>query len=47
MFGGVHGDYTDQTYVVHEDLEDFKKSYIKASTKHKQSLRTGDKFYYQ
>ena len=29
VFGGVHGDYNKNTFIVHENLKNFSKSYVR------------------
>ena len=43
IFGGVHGDYTKQTFIFNQNLSDITKSYCTE----KQNLPFGDKFYFQ
>ena len=32
VFGGVHGDYNNNTFIVYENMKDFSKSYVKELT---------------
>ena len=32
VFGGVHGDYNKNTFIIHEDLKNFDKSYVRDLT---------------
>lgn len=49
VFGGVHGDYNRNTFIVHEDLLDFSKSRVRELTAEQQQMQLAerDKFYYQ
>ena len=45
VFGGVHGDYTKQTFIFNQNLLDINKSYC--SENMGLLLPFGDKFYFQ
>ena len=45
VFGGVHGDYTKQTFIFNQNLMDINKSYC--SENMGLLLPFGDKFYFQ
>ena len=49
VFGGVHGDYNQNTFIVEEDINDFSKSQVKELSEKQQGmqLKEKDKFYYQ
>ena len=46
IFGGVHGDFTDQTFIFTENLADISKSYTEALPSQTEGLPFADKFYY-
>jgi len=46
IFGGVHGDFTDQTFIFTENLTDISKSYTESLPSHTEGLPFADKFYY-
>lgn len=49
IFGGVHGDYNKNTFIVEEDASDFSKSKVLELTDDQKGmqLQERDKFYYQ
>ena len=50
VFGGVCGDFNKNTFIMHENLKNFSKSYIRdlqGREKEEMQLPVRDKFYYQ
>ena len=46
VFGGVHGDFTNQTFIFVENLKDLKKSTVQEASED-QTISFNDKFYFQ